>query len=472
MPLIPARADAPADTGPPSLSLSQRALAMAGVETTPVARRPLNTALRAVGKIRYHEPSLATITARADGYAEKLFVNVTGVNIRAGDHLAEIYSPDMLLAQQELLIALRAGASGPVVESAKIRLRNWGLTPAQIDDLIASGKIADRLTLYSPVGGTVIEKTIVENSAFRAGDVLYRVANLDTVWADLDVYESDLPLVRYGQHVELVAEACPGEVFAGMVTFVEPVLDEQTRTIRVPVYIDNARHLLKPGMYVSAVIKAVLGPDGRPAPTGIEGKFTCRMHPQTIKDAAGPCPMCGMSMEQIPGMPVDPACDHCAPAPPGERYICPMKCEGEKTYDKPGNCPVCNMKLKPLGPPTRPATRTAAGPLAVPAGAVLDSGTRTIVYVEREPRVFEARQIVVGPRCGDWFPVLRGLAEGERVVARGGFLLDSQFQISGHPSLYYPGGLHAPARHQDARGAAPLSEQAPAEPTVPAVHLH
>ncbi|MGQ9651934.1 MAG: efflux RND transporter periplasmic adaptor subunit [Phycisphaerae bacterium] len=467
MPLIPASAVQSAEGATPVLTLSEQALAMASVETTPVAYRDLSRDLRAVGKIQYNEPSLATVTARVDGYAEKLFVNVTGVNIKAGDHLVEVYSPDLLVAEREMLIALRDGTSGPLVESSKVKLRNWGLTDKQIDDLITSRKIADRVTLYSPITGTVIEKMIVENSAFKAGDALYRIANLDTVWAYLDIYEFDLAWVRYGQKVELTTESYPGQVFTGMVTFVEPVLNEQTRTIRVPVLIENKRHALKPGMYVSAVIKAVLGPDGRAAPTGIEGKFTCPMHPQVVKDVVGSCPMCNMPLEQIPGGGAhETHAHHVAAQALANRYSCPMKCEGDKTYEEPGNCPVCHMKLDKIVSPTSPHKTADRGLLAVPVGAVLDSGTRKIVYVEKGRGTFEPHEVILGPRSGDFFPVLKGLVEGERVVTRGGFLIDSQFQITGHPSLYYPGGLHAAMGHQHGgTGNAPDIESSANQPT-------
>ncbi len=453
MPLIPAQSAAASGDDPPSLLLSEHARAMASVETVPVEWRRLTRDLRTVGKVQYHEPSLATVTARVDGYAEKLFVNVTGVAIKAGDHLLEVYSPDLLLAEQELLIALRQGDSGPLVESSRIKLRNWGMTEKQINDLVAHRKLSDRITLYSPITGTVIEKTLVENSAFKAGDVLYRIANLDAVWVHLDIYEYDLPWVRYGQRVELTAESLPGQVFSGRVTFVEPTLNEQTRTVRVPIYVENLDHALKPGMFVSAVIRAALGSDGRAAPTGVEGKFTCPMHPQVLRDEAGACPMCRMPLEQVPGAPAVSPASPAAPAP--DRYLCPMKCEGEKSYDKPGNCPVCHMRIKKV---VAPATPPAGMLPAIPAGAVLDSGTRRIVYVEKERGHFEAREVLLGPRSGGWFPVLKGVAVGERVVARGGFLIDSQFQITGRPSLYYPGGLAAPAE--------------PSAPAAPGIHKH
>ena len=150
------------------LRLSDHALAMANVETTPVTRRALARELRAVGKVQYNESSLATVTARVDGYAERLFGNFTGVEIKAGDHLAEVYSPDLLVAQQELLIALQGGSGGqvgPLVETSRLKLRRWGLTEDQIQALVEDKEITDRVTLYSPIQGTVIEKSIFENSA-------------------------------------------------------------------------------------------------------------------------------------------------------------------------------------------------------------------------------------------------------------------------------------------------------------------
>ncbi len=448
------------------LQLSDHALAMASVETTPVTRRKLSRELRAVGKIQYNESSLATVTARVDGYAERLFVNFTGVEIKAGDHLAEVYSPDLIVAQQELLIALQGGTggeTGSLVATAKLKLSRWGLTEDQITTLVEKREIADRVTLYSPIQGTVIEKSILENSAFMAGDALYRVANLDTVWVYVDIYEYDLAWVRYGQRVDLVAEALPGRVFEGRVTFVQPIVNEDTRTVLVPVHVENKDHALKPGMFVSAVIQSALAGDGRAAPTGVEGKFSCPMHPQVIRDEPGMCPICEMRMGQIPG--VEPATldqrARAAVATATRDYSCPMKCEGAKTYPEAGNCPVCEMKLELV--PTPPSS-IEARLLAVPTSAVLDSGTRQIVYVEKSRGLFEPREIVVGPRTGGFVPVLAGLNEGERVVTRGGFLIDSQFQITGHPSLFYPGGLMAGSAGHQHGGPAPPSAQ-PALPS-------
>ena len=470
MPLIPASAAETGSSGEPMLQLSDHALAMASVETTPVTRRELSRELRAVGKIEYNESSLATVTARVDGYAERLFVNFTGVEIKAGDHLAEVYSPDLIVAQQELLIALQGGAageSGPLVETAKLKLRRWGLTEEQIAALVEQKQIADRVTLYSPIQGTVTEKSIFENSAFKAGDALYRVANLDTVWVYLDIYEYDLAWIRYGQRVELVAEALPGRVFEGRVTFVQPIVNEETRTVLVPVHVENGDHALKPGMFVSAVVRAALAADGRAAPTGVEGKFSCPMHPQVLREEPGRCPICEMRLERIPGPEPathDPSA-HGSRTPAAEVYACPMKCEGTKTHAEPASCPICHTKLELVVPPPSAAD---LGLLSVPTTAVLDSGTRRIVYVEKSRGLFEPREVVLGPRTGSFFPVLDGLVEGEHVVTRGGFLIDSQFQITGHPSLFYPGGLMGGAAgHQHGAPASPASQPSSPSPATP-----
>jgi multidrug efflux pump subunit AcrA (membrane-fusion protein) len=494
MPLIPADSAQGSGDGPPMLTLSDHALAMASVETVVIERRPLSREVLAVGKIEYNESALATITPRVDGYAERLFVNFTGIEINAGDHLAEVYSPELLIAQQELLIALQGGSNGPLVETARTKLRLLGLTDAQIADLVENKRMTDRVTLFSPISGTVIEKTIVEHAAFSAGDALYRIANLDSVWVYLEIYELELPWIRYGQRVRITAEALPGREFEGLVTFVQPIVNETTRTVRVPVHIENPDHVLKPGMFVSTTIFASLSADGRAAPTGVEGRYSCPMHPQILRDEGGPCPACGMPLEQIPGSaagapPSDEHAGHGAaaqshaasndaganPVPAATRYFCPMKCEGEKTYDQPGRCPVCNMRLREVTPE---AAQDGQGPdptadlVSVPVSAVLDSGTRRIVYIERSRGTFEPREVTLGPRAGGYYPVLNGLEVGERVVTRGNFLIDSQFQVTGHPSLLYPGGLHAAPPHQHGATEGPGPTQPPTPPPSTTGHNH
>lgn len=407
------------------LELSDHARAMASVETTTVKRRKMTRQIRLVGKVQYNETALANITTRVEGYVERLFVDYTGIEVKAGDHLVEIYSPDLLVAQQELLIALAGQGNVGLVESAQRKLLLWGLTQAQVDALVRDKKISDRITLYSPISGTVTEKMVVQQAMVKPGEVLYRLANLESVWVYLDLYEYELPWVQYGQMVEIKSEAVPGEKFSGRVWFISPVLNEETRTVKVLLNINNVEHKLKPGMYVSAVILAELLANGKAAPTGVAGQWSCPMHPLVLKPTAGPCPVCKMVLVQIPGTPTSPE--------PGEG---------------------------------------AHLPLSVPMTSVLDSGVRKLVYVEKSKGQFAAVEIETGPRTDDSYPVISGLKEGDVVVTRGNFLLDSQFQIRGLPSLFYKEGQAAAAGHQHG-GAAPPARSTPtpasaASPAAPA----
>jgi len=420
MPLI--KAESSAGNSPneeATIKLRDSARLMAGVETAAIERRKLSHELRVVGKVQYNETALATITSRVDGYVERLFVDYTGVQVKTGDHLVEIWSPELFIAQEELFSELRS-ATNPRL-GAKLKLQRLGLTPQQVDELVRTRTATERVTLLSPITGTVTEKMVVQKSAVKAGDVLYRLANLDSVWVYLDIYEYELPWVHYGQEVEVTTEARPGKMFSGRVWFINPVVTEESRTVKVLLNINNEGQQLKPGMFVSAVIRSRLLADGSPASTGLEGKFSCPMHPSVVEAAAGKCRICGMDLVQIPGTPHGPV---------GE--------EDELV-------------------------------LAVPASAVLDSGLRKLVYVERAPNQFAAVQITTGPRADDWFPVFSGLKEGDRVAVRGNFLLDSQFQISGLPSLFNEKGQTMAPTHQHG-GATATPSQTPT-PT-PGEHKH
>jgi Cu(I)/Ag(I) efflux system membrane fusion protein len=382
------------------LELSEHARAMASVETVAVERRKLSREIRAVGKVQYNESALSTITARVDGYIERLFIDYTGVEVKTGDHLVEIYSPDLAVAQQELIMNAGSG----IAEAVKLKLRRWELTDAQIDEIVRTRKPQERITLSSPINGTVTEKMVVQKSAVKAGDVLYKLANLDSVWVYLDIYEYELASVRYGQTAEITTEAYPGELFTGRVWFINAVLTDESRTVKVLVNIANKDKRLKPGMFVSATIRAGLLGDGQLAPTGVEGKWTCLMHPQVLEVKDGPCPVCKMALTQIPTAGVA--------AKPEDELI-----------------------------------------VAVPVTAVLDSGLRKIAYVERAPGQYVPAALKLGSRAGAFYPVLDGLKEGDRVAVRGNFLLDSQFQISGLPSLFYEHGQAPAAGHQHGAAA-------------------
>lgn len=416
MPLVPITDQEQSEENAQTLKLSEYAIQMASIETTEVKFSELNSEIKTFGDIHFDPQSYATVTARIDGYAQKIFANISGVNINAGDHLLEIYSPDILIAEQELLIALQSGKDSPLVTSSKLKLLRWGFSEKQVNEVIETKKMVSVVTLYSPISGTIIEKNVIENSAFKMGDVLYKIVNLDTVWAHLNIYERDLALIRKGQKVEIKVEAYPGETFAGTVSYSEPEIDEMTRTLHLPIQINNNEHKLKMGMYVTATIKATLGVDGQGVDSGTENKYSCPMHPQIIKDEPGNCSICGMAL---------------------------VKVERKANSDKKMNNQI----------------------LAVPVSAVLDSGYRKIVYVAKDSHSFESRDVILGPRSGDSYPVLKGLKLGELVVTRGGFFIDSQFQIMGSPSLYYPGGLQAKSNHE--HGAASKTGDKVNPPIIP-----
>ncbi len=385
MDLVPAAAGASGDA---RVTLSDSAQRVASIEVVPVARRPLAHELRTVGRIEFAEPLLAYLTARVAARIERVYADFTGTAVAQGDHLVDIYSPELVVAQQELLSA------GPNADAAREKLRLLGVTDAQLAAILAEGAPRLVLTLHAPIGGTVIEKAVREQMYVQVGDPLYTIADLSTVWLFADIYEFELPWVAIGQAVEVAVEGAPGETFAGTVAFVEPVVREATRTVRVRVNLPNPDGRLRPGMFAKAVIRATLGPDGRRAPSPLAGKWVCPMHPDVTQDTAGACPLCGMDLQRVAGETAD-------------------------------------------GGTAAHATEL----LAVPATAVLDSGLRRIAWVEREPGRYEAAELLLGPRAGDFYPVLGGLREGERVVVHGAFLLDSQAQIEGRPSLLFPRGL-------------------------------
>jgi Cu(I)/Ag(I) efflux system membrane fusion protein len=409
-----------------------------GVETELVGHRALAKEVRTVGKLDYNERRVAYITARVAGRVDRVYADFTGIRVKKGDHLVDVYSPDLVVTVQNLLDARQSGNES-LAEVARERLRLWGMLPEQVRELEGVGKARSLLTVYAPLGGTVIEKTVREGQYVKEGDPLYRIADLDPIWLYLDVYESDLAWVRYGQPVDVSLEAYPGEPFRGTVVFIDPFLDDRTRAVRVRVNLKNPEGKLKPAMYATASIRARLRPDGSPEPTGLEGKFICPMHPEVVRDGAGKCPVCGMDLERVPDLrPARP------PAPEG--------------HDAAGHA----VHAHPMaGAGTPPAGQV----LAVRASAVLTTGRRTIAYRKRPDGAYELVELVVGPlaegaddsgRPAAYYPVLKGLRAGDRVVARGGFLLDSQRQIEGMPSLLYPGG-QGPANLHAGHGGPPAA---------------
>lgn len=379
------------------LELSEHARQMAVVETAEVAYRPLVKKIRTVGKVEFDETTVSEITARVGGRVDEVYASFPGTVVKEGQHLVSIYSPDLLSTQNEFLNGYRLDQGRPAASglaaSSRRRLELWGITAEQIEELIRSGRPQTHLTIYAPLGGTIVTKNIRPGQYVQEGAQLYTIADLGTVWLIVEVYEADLPWVKVGQQVSVSLEGSPAEPLQGMVGFIEPVLRESTRSVPVRVVLQNAQGALKPGMYAQALIEVPLMPDGAPGPTGVEGKYLCPMHPYIVAESPGKCPICKMPLERVPGEP------------------------------------------RAAGPADPPQA------LAVPASAVLTTGKRQLVYVEKSPGRYLLVEPRLGPRAGDYYPVIAGLEPGQRVVLRGAFLIDSQFQIAGHPSLLYPAGI-------------------------------
>ena len=409
MDLIPvSKAGGGDDEGPRVLALTETAKKLAEIRTVPVTRQLVETTIPLVGKIAFDETRTKTMAARFPARIDRLYVDYTGIQVREGDHLARVYSPDLLTAQRELLSAIKFGSN---VETARDKLRLWGLSEERIKEIEEKEEPSDRMDINALIGGIVIEKHVNEGGYVDTGQALFTISDLGSVWVKLNAYESDMPWIRYGQPVTFEAEAVPGRQFEGIVAFLSPTLDPGTRTIQVRVNADNPRQVLKPEMFVHATIHSTLAESGKVVAPDLKGKWISPMHPEVIRDGPGQCPVCGMDL---------------------------VKAE-DLGYDV-------------LKEPEQP-------PLVVPASAVLRTGKRSVVYVElpdREKPTYQGREIVIGPRAGDFYLVEEGLEEGERVVSEGNFKIDSALQIQAKPSMMNPGEDSGTTD----KGAAP--EQTPA----------
>jgi Cu(I)/Ag(I) efflux system membrane fusion protein len=313
-----------------------------GVTYTVVTRGPLSRTVRTVGQIVPAEPNLAEITPKIDGFVDRLFVDATGGQVRRGQPLLALYSPMLVSAQEELLTASHLAhtidSTAPeawrnaqdLVAAARRRLAYWDISAEQIERLERTGEVTKTLTLVAPFDGVVMEKMVVAGQSVMPGMRLYRLANLSTVWVEGDVFEQDLALIRVGAPVRVELTAYPGQAFTGRVSFVWPVVDEQSRAGKVRVALANSRGLIKPGMYATLLFDATVGRDA----------------------------------------------------------------------------------------------------LSLPSEAVVLTGERNLVFAVGKDGRLEPREVTLGARAGDRIQILRGVAEGERVVRSANFLVDAESRLS------------------------------------------
>jgi Cu(I)/Ag(I) efflux system membrane fusion protein len=398
------------------LELNAHERKMIGLRTAPVTRRELHHTLETFGRVGFNERRVKTVSAWVPGRIVRLYANTTYSDIRRGDHVFELYSPELYAAQSEYLSAWRQSRSRDdgFVSSARAKLRLFGLTEGQIDALEKSGKAETTVEIKAPASGKIIELRVKEGDWVAAGAPIYAIADFSSLWLRFDAYEQDLPWIAVGQPVQIELEAFPGQQFDGSVEYIEDAVDERTRTVKVRVILDNPEGQIKPGMFATVRVHAMLGPDGRVAPPPLAGRYTCYMHPEVRRDS-------------------------------------------------PGECPICEMELELAVDSADPAGGAAPTVLSVPRSAVLDTGARQLVYrmskpprfeqrgdawVEVEPMAFEPVSVHLGPPAGDDVMVVSGLSEGDVVARSGAMLIDSQMELTGRPSLASPeGGAAAPPSH-------------------------
>ena len=343
----------------PTIEISPEKRQLIGVKTVAASVQPLKKVLRTVGLIEYDQRKREIINTKFEGWIEKLHVNYTGVYVKKGDPVAEIYSPELWATQQEFINVVRwakttgteaRGAevaqprgeesqdfktllnrdAAALVEAARQRLRLWDISEAQIKKIEESEKPNRTLTIYSPVSGYVLQKQAIQGMRVMAGEKLFDVADLSTVWITADIYEYELSLVKVGETAAIQLSYFPGREFSSRIDYIYPTLSGETRTAKARFTIPNPGLQLKPQMFTNVEIRINLGKR-----------------------------------------------------------------------------------------------------LAVPEDAVIDTGLRKIVYVDKGNGYFEPREVLTGVRAEKFVEVTRGLKAGEKVASAANFLVDSEAKLKG-----------------------------------------
>lgn len=315
----------PSDSGVP---VDRAAAARFGITFARAARRPVGGGIRLAGILTYAEPRRAYVNARVNGWIERLDADYVGKPVRAGDPLLAIYSPELVSAQEEYLAARRLGDSS-LAAAARRRLLLWDIPEAELAQLERAGEARRMLTLRAPRSGEIAEKMVIQGQAIRAGDNLFLIADRGTLWVEVAVFEMDAPAVRVGTAVTVSLTALPGRSYPGRVTFIQPSVEQRTRTLTARVEVANRDGALRPGMYATVEVSGA-----------------------------------------------------------------------------------------------------ALAALAVPLTAVLPTGTRNIVFVNRGDGSFVPREVVVGTRGDSLIEIRQGLKLGDEVVASATYLLDSETNLA------------------------------------------
>src|SRR3989337_2015910 len=345
-----------------TIELSERARKLAQVKTDIIGFRSLTKDIYTVGIIEYDERLKAIIAAWIPGRIDKLFVDFTGTQVVKGESMVWIYSPDLVSTQEEYLLALETlekvakspfdeviNGAKSLIEASKRRLLWWGVTEKQIEELTKNKKIKQHTVIYAPLSGVVIEKKTLEGQYVMHGEMIYTVADLSNVWMKANIYEYEMAWIKIGQEVEVTTPTYPGEAFIGRVSFIEPFLDEKTRSVKIRCDIPNHQLKLKPSMYVNARIRIPveeLEKEGGRYVSGLD--YFCPNHPEIKSSRPGICPDDDIPFTKKPPAQVALVATGDVTLQQGAiefEYVCPMKCHSSK---EPGNCPVCGMKLEKI----------------------------------------------------------------------------------------------------------------------------
>lgn len=265
MELVPVYEDD--QSGGPTVRIDPTIVQNMGVRTAEVRRGPLTLTVRAVGMLVVPEPAVFEVNLKVNGWIEKLYADTEGMHIHKGEPLFDLYSPDLQVAEEELIGAVGAmhGAdskpsdavqaeSQGMVDSARKKLRLWGISEQDIEAIIMAEKVPPTVAFRSPSDGDLVEKMVVEGSAVQAGMKLMRIEDHSRLWLDAQVYEEQISSIKLGQTVEAVVDGVTGKTFGGPITFIYPHVDHMTRTITVRIALDNPKHELRPGMFATVNI--------------------------------------------------------------------------------------------------------------------------------------------------------------------------------------------------------------------------
>lgn len=262
---------APAGTSSVPVSLDAEAARRTGITFAEVTSGPFAVSVRSLGQVVWDETRTTAIAPKMDGWVERLYVDFTGQDVRQGQPLFDIYSPMLVTAQEELLLAARLArdvANGTeearrnadeMLASARRRLQYWDIRSEDIERVERTGQPSRTLTLHAGSRGVVVEKLVVAGQRIMAGETLYRLADLSRVWVDGQLFEQDLARVRTGQRVSVEIQAYPGERWNGSITYVYPLVDPATRTARVRIALANPNQRLKPGMFATVHLASPVG---------------------------------------------------------------------------------------------------------------------------------------------------------------------------------------------------------------------